>query len=93
MAKEGGKLEVEADGEEERKGEVEGVGPEKRGEATQGKGQAVEEDVATFVHNAGPLQRCDSKSYCNCNTNKQSSDWNEWLHDPGEELCCDLVEA
>ena len=60
VAKEGGKLEVEADGEEECQGEVEGVGPEKRGEATQRDGQAVEEDVATFVHNAGPLQRCNS---------------------------------
>jgi hypothetical protein len=60
VAEERGELEVEADREEERKGEVEGVGPEKRGEATQREGQAVEEDVATFVHNAGPLQRCNS---------------------------------
>jgi hypothetical protein len=60
VAQEAGKLEIEADGEEERKGEVEGVGPEKRGKPTQREGQAVEEDVATFVHNAGPLQRCNS---------------------------------
>src|SRR5271170_7739997 len=91
VAEERGQLEVEADGEEERKGEVEGVGPEKRREATQREGQAVEEDVATFVHYAGPLQRCDSKSYGNMNV-EQRSDWNECLHDPGEELCCELVE-
>jgi hypothetical protein len=78
MAKEVGKLEVEADGEEECQGEVEDVDPEKRGEATQREGQAVEEDVTTFVHKAEPLQRCNSKSYDNCNTNvEQSSEWNE----------------
>jgi len=45
-----GELKVEADGEEEGQGEIEGVGPEECGEAAQREREAVEEDVAAFRH-------------------------------------------
>jgi hypothetical protein len=50
VVQERGELTVDADREEKRKGEIEDVGPEKRGEAAQGKREAVEEDVAAFNH-------------------------------------------
>jgi len=55
-------LKVETDGEEEGEGEIEEVGPEKRGEAAQREREAVSEDVAAFRHGAEPLRRkCDGK--------------------------------
>ena len=50
VVEEFGELTVEAEGEEEREGEIEEVGPEQRGEATQREREAVEEDVAAFRH-------------------------------------------
>jgi hypothetical protein len=50
VIKQFGELEVEADGEEKGQGEIEEVGPEERRETTQNQREAVEEDVAAFVH-------------------------------------------
>jgi hypothetical protein len=46
---------VKGDGEEQGEAEVEGVGPEERGKAAQGEGEAVEEDVAVFRHRVRDL--------------------------------------
>jgi hypothetical protein len=50
VVEKGGDPTGEGYGEEEGEAEVEGVGPEERGEAAEGDGEAVEEDVAAFVH-------------------------------------------
>jgi hypothetical protein len=76
-----GELKVESDGEEEGQGEIEDVGPEERGEAAQREREAVQENVAAFKHGARPFGELASAS------------GDDWLDDPGDELCYELVEA
>lgn len=48
VAEDGGELGVQADGEDEREGEVEGIGPEDGGEVPQGEEEAMEDGGALW---------------------------------------------
>jgi hypothetical protein len=48
-----GKLAVQADGEQKREEEIEGVGPQERGKTAQGEGESMDEDVSAFKHECG----------------------------------------